>query len=267
MKNQGLIHLFILAAASAVQAGVDPPIFADGFESRCGQVGYQENFALDDGDPWPEPWVAVGSVDVADVQGGGARLRPTPGGYSLARMYAPVDTQDVELSFTFRLEDATTQGVGFYVRSNGGYLDETLPAGEGYAVFLEGTFRGRPGISVWKEENGREQELQNGTNTVPPPQQSVNYRVRLRVHQEDAENTRLQAKMWPVGDPEPPGWQVSHLDATAVLQNVSGGIAVDSWSVRTAAPITDHTFVDDIEIEPLCNPVATSGTPTAPVGR
>ena len=56
MKTKGLLYVLLLASFAA-QAGIDPPIFTDGFESRCGLVTYQEDFAVGDGDPWPPPWV------------------------------------------------------------------------------------------------------------------------------------------------------------------------------------------------------------------
>lgn len=61
-------------------------------------------------------------------------------------------------------------------------------------------------------------------------QNGVRYRVRFRVTQETPTDTRLQCKVWPEAGVEPPGWHVDVLDDTAVLQNLSGGFAVDAWS-------------------------------------
>ena len=252
--------LFVFACPLAAQDF----LFASGFEQdeappECGASLYVESFDATDGSDWPAPWTAVGSVATADIQGGASRLRPTPSGYSLARMVAPVNTLNVEVRFTMRLENDTTQGVGFYIRQNGGYLDQSLPTGEGYAVFIEGTFRGMPGIGVWREVDGHEQQMAHSPNQ--PVVAGTNYRVRLRVHQVDTTSTFVQAKYWEAGTAEPAGWMAEFLDSTPSLQNVSGGIAIDSWSVLNAAPIDDHTFVDDIEIDELCNPVENAPAP------
>ncbi len=215
---------------------------------------HNESFNLPDASSWPATWTATGGVNQADVLAGAARLRPNPSNYSLARMHHPVSNSDAEARFTIRFNDIATQGIGFYLRQDGSYLDPGSPHG-GYAVFLEGSFRGSPGISLWKEADGSEQELLNGSGAVPPPQAGVDYRVRFRVHQQDPTHTRLQAKMWPLTDPEPAAWQVSVLDDTAALQQFSGGIAVDSWSSLQNPPIDQFTHIDDIEIEALCNPL------------
>jgi gluconolactonase len=252
----------LLSTATMGSAGT--AIFSDGFESGglCGWSGaspfYQESFSVD-GPVWPAPWAAVGNVAAADVVGGRARFRPGPTGYSLARLAAPIATTDVEVHFTLEFEDVGTQGVGFYVRQNGGYLAETSPAGQGYAVFVEG-FRG-DGIGVWKEIAGTEIPLAITFDQALGLVDDVPFRVRFRVNQVGAAATLLQAKVWPVGDPEP-NWQVSFLDATPELQGISGGIALDSWSsFQSPNPITAVTFVDDVVVEPLCNPLAAVAAP------
>ena len=265
----GLLAILGLAATSAQAA--NSWIFSSDFESGtlcgwsaaapaadCGEV-YSQTFSTADGTPWPVPWTDVGGVALADIQGGRARLRPFPSGYSLARMFADIDVSNVQVTFTLRLEDEATQGVGFYVRQNGGYLQQTLPRGEGYAVFIEGTFRGTPGIGVWKEDDGDEIEL---LHAVPfAPASGVDYRVRFRVQQEDAATTRLLARIWPATDPEPFAWDLNHLDATPQLQGIGGGIAVDSWSViQSPGPITASTDVDDVEVTALFNLLPSGAT-------
>ena len=263
-----------LAAVAAIVALVpavahaQPWIFSDGFEAgslclwstaqpnaACGEI-YQESFAGANGSPWPAPWTAVGGVDVADLQSGRARLRPIASGYSLARMLAPAGTVEIDLTFTFELEDEPTQGVGIYVRQNGGYLEQTNPPGQGYGVFAEGSFRALPGIGVWKEENGVEINLAHSGALAPTA--GTSYGVRFRVQQWDATTTRLLTRIWPATDPEPFGWFVDQLDTTAVLQGVSGGLAVDSWSVLTGG-IVDYTFVDDLSARALLNPLTGIG--------
>lgn len=269
------VAVAVVAGSEQVALAGSEPIFDDGFEDAslcawssatnsggcCGGVVYSETFTTD-GPGWPAAWGEAGvSVATADVVAGRARLRPIASGYSLARMVAAVPTREVEVRFTLEFEDVDTQGVGFYVRQNGGYLEQTDPTGQGYAVFVEG-FRG-PGIGVWKEVDGVEIPLaitfDNGLGFV----NGVPYRVRFRLHQVDATSTRLRGKVWPVGDPEPAAWQVDFLDASAPqLQGITGGLGIDSWSELTSPnPIVAHTSVDDIEVEQLCNPLEALGAP------
>ena len=247
----------LLLAANVGDVFAEPvdEIWLDGFEAGCGNLLYSEGFGLADNSAWPAPWVASGNVALSDIQQMRARLRPNPTGYSLARMHAPIDNRNVEVRFSLRMEDLTTQGVGFYVRQNGGYLTQTVPNGQGYAAFVEGTFRGQPGVSVWKEQAGNEIQLQHAAAPVPPLTAGTDYRARLQVLQLDPLTTRVRAKLWLASGSEPAAWQASVDDTTSVLQNLSGGIAVDSWSVLlNPTPITAHTFVDNVELVSLCAP-------------
>ncbi|NJL29052.1 MAG: SMP-30/gluconolactonase/LRE family protein, partial [Thermoanaerobaculia bacterium] len=186
-------------------------------------------------------------------------LPAVPSGYSLARLAATVETRDVEVRFTLVFEDVASQGVGFYVRQNGGYLQQTTPHGQGYAVFVEG-FRGTPGIGVWREVDGVEQDILINFDPALGFQNGVPYRVRFRVNQVDSATTLLQAKIWPVGQTEPAAWNVRATDTTPQLQGITGGIALDSWSgIQSPNPITAHTLIDDVEVEALCNPLSARG--------
>jgi gluconolactonase len=235
-----------------------------GAAASCGSPIYAEDFTGADGSPWPAPWTELAaSVEVADLQGGRARFRPASDPvYPLGRLEAAgVSETDVEVTFTVEFEDLATQGVGFYVRSNGGYLTETVPQGQGYGVFVEG-FRGFEGIGVWYEENGIETSISIDMGLALDD--GVAYRVRFRVSQADASSTWLRARIWEEGDPEPAAWNVEALDFNPVLQNVAGSLALDSWSsVTEPFPIISHTFVDDIEVTRLCNPMQGIGAVTA----
>ncbi len=161
-------------------------IYGDGFEdgTGCGWSAFvisTEPFAGADGAPWPSPWSVAGSVDVGDLSVGRGRLRPTPSTYSLARMTAPTPTRDVEVAFALSFEQQSTQGVGFYVRQNGGYLQQTNPEGQGYAIFVEG-FRGFPRLGLWKEQGGVETELAF-LNLATPFVDGLVYRARFRTIQ------------------------------------------------------------------------------------
>lgn len=267
----GVVLLLSMVAAGPAAAAAN--LFFDGFEvgsecawsqatgvtggpACCGALLLEENFALPDGAAWPAPWVEAGNeVALADVQQERGRLRPEPSAYSLARMVAPGTAATVEALFTLVLEDAASQGVGFYARQNGGYLQQTLPPGQGYAVFVE-AFRG-PAVGVWREQGGLEQEIEVLFDNALGLASGVPYRVRYRLEDPPpgalATAALLRARVWPAGTAEPALWQVEAVDGTGVLQNVTGGFAFDSWSVLTAG-ITAHTLVDDLQIFALCAP-------------
>lgn len=267
-----LLVAMSLAAFLAGPAQAQAPIFAADFEHAdlcpwrtpmsgatcCGGAQLVSSFDGPGGSSWPAPWtlpVGGGNVALADLQGDRARLRPMPTGYSLARVIAPFGARDAEAVFTVRMENVATQGVGFYLRQNGGYLTDTAPDGFGYAVFVEGPFIGSPGLGVWKEVDGHEIPLRREPD-VPALDDDTDYRVRFRVVQLDAVTTLLAAKMWLLGAPEPADWDILITDDTPELQNLSGGLAIDSWSsITDPSPITAHTFVDDLEVTSLCSPL------------
>jgi len=240
--------------AGSAAAGTVDIVFLDSFAADCGNLIYAEPFVASNGSAWPAPWLAIGNIATADIQQGMARLRPQPNGYSLARMGAAIDNSSVEARFTLRFEDLATQGVGFYVRQNGGYLQQTATHGQGYAAFIEGNFRGTPGISLWSEIDGTEMQLAHAAAPSPVLATGSDYRVRLQVQQLNPTQTSLRAKLWLANDAEPAPWPVAFVDTSAVLQNITGGIAVDSWSSLTSPPIAAYTFVDDVELISLCTP-------------
>ncbi len=202
---------------------------------------FTETFDLPDGSPWPAYWTPVGGIETADIQGGRGRLVPTPGKYALARLITPVDCADIEVTYSFEFTDPTTQGVGMYVRQNGGYLALTDPVGEGYVSFVQG-FMSPPGIGMWREREGIEELIDgNEAATVLP---GVLYRARMRVTQIDAESTNLQGKFWPDGSPEPEAFQVERIDSTPSIQGVGGNLAADAYN-SPAGP-SGAMFFDDI---------------------
>ena len=210
--------------ADSSSGGSDPDT-SGGVHDDC---EFSEDFeGVADGEPWPSPWLVEGGVAVADVQGGEGRLQAEIQGYSLARMGVHIDCDEVDASVTFRFSDGNTQGAGLYGRTNGGYLRETDPPGEGYAAFSE-LFRNPGAIGAWREVEGEEQLIQ-GSEDIPL-EANVNYRMRLRITQVDAINSLVQGKIWRLGDSEPTEWTVERTDNTASLQGVGGGIALDAWS-------------------------------------
>ena len=249
-----VLAMLAMASSCLLSPASAQLVFEDGFEDGTGcawdvVVVFAESFGVD-GAAWPAHWQVAGGVGSAAVAGGRGRLRPTPTGYSLARMKSAVPTRDVEVTFTLSFEQQSTQGVGFYVRQNGGYLQQTDPEGQGYAVFVEG-FRGFPRIGLWKEQGGTESELAF-LNLAQPYVDGLVYAVRFRVVQEDASHTHLYGKVWLASGAEPAGWLVDVSDDTGVLQAISGGIVVDSWSSLQNPPIDFHTFVDDVGVALAC---------------
>jgi|CXWL01.1.fsa_nt_gi hypothetical protein len=248
-----ILTVLLVAGGSLVAPASADELLQEGFETGSGLCAwatgqthvFTESFSGTDGSGWPTGWQAAGNgVALADLLGGRGRARPVASSYALARLAANPTTRDVEVTFTLTFEDVTTQGVGFYVRQNGGYLQQTMPHGQGYAVFVEG-FRG-PRIGVWKEEDGQEIELAFRADAALGYANGTPFRVRLRVQQSGPGSTHLQARVWPAAAAEPAAWDVDTIDATAVLQGITGGIGVDSWSTHTAPPLTAHTLVDDI---------------------
>ncbi len=210
--------------ADSSSGGADP-VTSGGTSDDC---EFSEDFeGVADGEPWPSPWVVEGGVAVADVQGGEGRLQAEIQGYSLARMGVHINCDEVDASVTFRFSDGNTQGAGLYGRTNGGYLRETDPPGEGYAAFSE-LFRNPGAIGAWREVDGEEQLMQ-GSEDIPL-EANVNYRMRLRITQVDAGNSLVQGKIWRLEDDEPAEWTVERTDNTTTLQGVGGGIALDAWS-------------------------------------
>lgn len=198
---------------------------------------------IPNGSPWPAPWIATTGVLLADVQNGRGRLVPIISDYSLARMVVPMSCTNVEGSFTFEMTDPQNQGVGFYLRQNGGYLTDTMPPGAGYCSFSQ-AFTAPNGISLWREIDG--QEIILAPYTPSPIMGGVEYAVRFRVTQLDPATTRLQTRIWATTDAEPVTWDIDMTDSTASLQNQAGGLAIDVWSMPVVA--ASDVFVDDIVV-------------------
>lgn len=230
--------------ADTTDAPADTTAVADDTASvGGGDCEFSESFdGLADGSAWPDHWTAVGGVAIADIQGGRGRLVPSPGPYALARLVTPLDCVDVEVTFAFELSQPAVQGVGLYVRQNGGYLQQTVPTGEGYVAFIQG-FMQPPGIGVWRENDGVEELI--GGNVAATIMPGVPYRARLRVTQQDAQTTLLQARVWPDGADEPGEWQVERTDGTPSLQGTAGALAVDTYNVMMQN-VGGDMFFDDI---------------------
>ncbi len=200
-----------------------------------------------DGSPWPPGWSAEGGVALADIEGGWGRLRPLLTDYSLGRMVRQLPCAEPDVSLTFMFTGVESQGIGLYTRHNGGYLLDTTPPGRGYSAFAE-SFRDPHGIGVWREVGGIEQQLGHQPATV---EADVEYRMRYRVTQLDPATSLLQAKIWPVGEPEPVDWMVESTDTALSLQGAGGRMTVDAWvSEEFNGPVAPDLLIDDIVVSP-----------------
>lgn len=216
---------------------------SDGAEPSGG-LPYVQGFAGVDGAAWPAPWATAGiHVITAELLGDRGRLAGDTG--SVARMVLPGFSEtDVDVTITIELDDWTQQGVGIYVRQNGGVLQQTDPAGQGYAAYVEGGYMRL--LGVWRETNGVEEPL---ANAVVPGGELVSgqpYRLRFQCWSEGSA-TRLRTRIWPADAPEPADWLVDILDDTPVLQGTAGSFAVDVYNYTG----TGSVHIDDLRIDPL----------------
>ena len=207
---------------------------------------FVEDFeGLEDGAPWPEPWVDTGGVAMATVRSGWGRLEPQLTDYSLARMLLPLQCQNVDVRFTFMFSHDSSQAAAVYGRHNGGYLDATTPSGRGLAVAAE-NFRNPSGLGAWRELGGTEQDI----TVVPTPMLAETpYRMRMKIVQLHDTLTRVWGKVWLAEDPEPSAWTFVEYDQTPSLQQTAGGVALDAYSgLADPAEGAIAVYFDDISI-------------------
>jgi hypothetical protein len=225
----------VLTAAFALGAGA----------AFAGGLPYTQDFSGTNGSPWPAPWVAATNlVTTSDLQGGRGRLNGVPG--NVARMLLPgFSAVDVEVEVTFEFANAVGQGIGFYVRQNGGSLREYVPHGEGYAMFLKGPWAWPEDLGIWREIDGIETQFATGYNPIPATlENGVRYRLRFRVAQSAPDATRLQARVWPESESEPTAWTVDVTDTEPLLQGTAGSFAIDIYNHFGTSPV----FLDDLVI-------------------
>lgn len=214
------------------------------------ELPYLETFESPNGSPWPAPWFIGGQhVTVADIQDERARLNGDPA--FVARMILPdFEEIDVEVLVTFEFEDVANQGIGFYVRQNGGTLREYLPHGQGYAMFLKGDWFWPEDLGIWREIDGVETQFATGYDPIAGGlQDGVRYRLRFRVTQMDAATTLLQARVWPENGAEPTAWTVETTDTRAEYRaprvaspqtsTISPAFPTSFWTIcRSCRPAT-----------------------------
>jgi hypothetical protein len=221
--------------------------------SESATLPYTETFDGVDGAPWPAPWfIVTPNVTVADLQGGRGRIGSLSG--TVGRMILPGFAEtDVEVEVSVEFEDVDQQGFGFYVRQNGGYMQDTLPHGHGYAMFLKGDWAWPEDLGIWHELDGVEIQFDQAFDPVAAGLQSgVVYRLRFRVTQETPTTTAIRAKVWPASDIEPAGWTIETIGSAAVLQGTPGTFAADVYNASGTANI----FVDDLTIRAYPDPTS-----------
>jgi hypothetical protein len=240
-----IMHLIVPAAMLLPGAGV-------------AQLPYAQSFDGADGNPWPAPWTTMSFyLTVSDIQSNRGRMSgqaANGSGNVVARMLLPgFAATDIEAQMTLEFEDAANQGIGFYARQNGGTLQEYLPHGQGYGVFLKGGWGWPEDLGIWREINGQETQFATGYNPVPGGLiNGVRYRVRYRVTQHAADSTLIRAKVWPQTGSEPAAWTVEVFDSQPELQGTPGDFALDVYNFQGTA----HIFVDDLVITTYPNTVA-----------
>ena len=204
---------------------------------------YNTSFDGAGGAAWGAPWQVLNSAVLsATIDSGRGRLAGQTS--HVARVALPLGpVVDAEAVYTIIFENAENQGFGFYMRQNGGALRDTPLWGQGYAVFVEGN--GADEIGLWREIDGIEKRFA-GVAVPMGLTTGVAYRVRFRVEQAGA-STRLRARIWEQGQPEPATWLLDALDNAPALQGTSGAFAVDTYNYSGSSGI----LIDDITITTL----------------
>ncbi len=247
MKHAKLCHCLVgLASIASLGAALSAPLPA-----RALDLPYSTVFSGPNGSPWPAPWFDGGfHVTVWDLQQNRGRLNGDA--TRVARMilsgYAELD---VEAEVTFEFEDVHNQGIGFYVRQNGGTLQEYQPHGQGYAMFLKGNWAWPEDLGLWWEVNGVETQFAWGNNPIAGGlQNDTRYRLRFRVTQSDPATTLIQAKVWPEALAEPGPWTIEAFDTRPELQGTLGSFAIDIYNFAGAQPI----YIDELSIVRVLEP-------------
>ncbi|MBK8233589.1 MAG: hypothetical protein IT349_08855 [Candidatus Eisenbacteria bacterium] len=230
-------------ALSVSQLGAAP--------ARAADLPYAESFDGPDGANWPSPWFPGGAhVTAWDLQANRGRLNGDP--TFVSRMILSGYSElDVEMTATVEFDNVVGQGFGFYVRQNGGTLQEYQPHGQGYAMFLKGDWAWPDDLGLWREIDGVETQFAWGFNPIPGGlQNDVRYRLRYRVTQTTPTETLLQARVWIEGQPEPALWTIEALDTHPLLQGTTGSFAIDIYNHFGTSPL----FVDDLVLERVLDP-------------
>lgn len=208
------------------------------------EVVYTESFDGGDSASWPAPWYeGNASILLADVFDGQGQLSGAT--QEVSRMIMPgFDESNVEVEFSVVFDDYESQGVGFYVRQNGGVLDQTVTPGQGYNVYVEGGFQHNFGF--WREVDGVESPVIEQSIEDRAYASGVPYRVRFQCFTQDGQ-TRLRGRIWAESEAEPDTWLLDVFDDTPQLQGLSGSFAVDMYNYVGLGTVA----VDDLQVTRL----------------
>ncbi|MFV2059886.1 MAG: hypothetical protein ACC653_04325 [Gammaproteobacteria bacterium] len=224
-----------------------------GIQISNSSVVLSNNFTGANNASWPSGWTTVSSSATisVDIQNNRGRLRSNSyngmtSNSALTRVINnTINIQDSDVVFTVEFEDFANQGVGFYVRQNGGYLTDTATNGQGYSVFMEGN--GTDDLGLWYELNGIETLLTGSNVPAITILNNTAYKIRFQVQQLNSLDTIQRCKVWLASGTEPAAWSIQFTSSFSALQNISGGVAVDLFNYSG----TNSIYLDDIVVTEL----------------
>ncbi len=234
--------------AGGIDAGAPD---AGGFDASCLSLSFDR---IADGGAWPAGWTSAGGVSTFAVNAGAGSWSPvlSTQPYSLGRLTHPgCGATNLEVRFDAWLPPSG--GLGFYVRSNGGFLaPRASNPGAGYALFVE-NFRDRA-FGLWRERNGVELELRPVLGSTPT---ATWVRARFQVRQlplsdggSSTTTTLLRGRVWTPPAPEPSTWTETTDSSPELQAPVSGTrIAIDAFNDLVAGrDASVPVLIDDLEL-------------------
>ncbi|PZR54413.1 hypothetical protein DNL40_04900 [Xylanimonas oleitrophica] len=189
-------------------------------------------------------WSTSGAASSFSVGSGTGRVQQGAGATRAAQLQS-VSAADVELYGELAV-DRIADGGGTYVSftaRTGGFSSE---------------YRAK----VWVRSTGAVQlqlvALQTSETTLAAANVAgltlaPGERLAVRAQVEGSAPTALRAKVWKVGQAEPPGWQLTGTSAVALLQD-AGGVGVVTTVSGSATTGTSTITVDDLRVGPLPRP-------------
>ncbi len=220
---------------------------------ELGTTSFTETFTGTDAAAWPSGWSTVSSTTgtmTIDIQTNRGRLQSKAwdginSNTGLSRVInGTLNIMNADVVLTVEFENFANQGVGIYLRQNGGYLTDSAVNGQGYGVFWEGN--GANDLGLWYELNGVETRI-IGVNPIATVLNNTKYQIRFQVEQVNSNDTIQRARVWLAIDPEPATWDTTITSSYADLQNSSGVLAVDLFNFSGTSSI----YVDDIVVTQL----------------
>ena len=180
-------------------------------------------------------WTVIGGAANASVVDGAGRLSVPAPGRSMSAYLAGVSALDTAVQFDVRLDAATTGG-GLFVYAAARHVGST-----DYRLAVGVPPNGSMFLKLSAMVDGVERTLTQvplaGTY-APGTVLSVRFDVA------GSGTTALSGKVWPKGQAEPVGWQVTATDSTAALQR-AGGVGVDTYVSGSATAVPVRLSVDE----------------------